>query len=79
MFIVDDDFDRGALRSFSFGRNTKPILAVQRIMQALLPVSTPLELQPDNRFDFLMLKITRIYCFCSREPAWCAMMKIIWR
>lgn len=52
MVIIDDDFDRGSLRSFSFGRNTKPALAVQRIFQALLPVSTPLELQPDERFEF---------------------------
>ncbi|MBZ7673760.1 winged helix-turn-helix transcriptional regulator [Klebsiella grimontii] len=53
MFIIDDDdFDRDSLRSFSFGRNTKPLLATERIFNALLPVSTPYELQPDNRFEF---------------------------
>lgn len=52
MFIIDDDFDRGSLHSFSFCRNTKPGSAIQSILQALLPVSTPLELQPDHRFEF---------------------------
>jgi hypothetical protein len=79
MFIIDEDFDRGALRSFSFGRNTKPALAIQRILQALLPVSTPFELQPDERFEFcdtennanifLLLEGTGVVCHSENNMA----------
>ncbi len=79
MFIIDEDFDRGALRSFAFGRNTRPLLAIQRIMQALLPVSTPFELQPDERFEFcdtednanifLLLEGTGVVCHSENNMA----------
>ena len=75
MFIIDEDFDRGALRSFAFGRNTRPLLAIQRIMQALLRLSCSLT----SDLNFAILKITRIYYSCLRGPAWFAIVKIIWR
>lgn len=79
MFIIDDNFDSGSLRSFSFGHNTKPLLTIKRILDALQPFSTPLELLPDNRFEFcdtennanilLLLEGTGVICHSENNMA----------
>lgn len=52
MIILDDNMNNGDIHSFLFGYKTKPLKAINNIIDALKLSGVPFQLQPDEKIDF---------------------------